>query len=80
MSTGALQHLLLRLRRWWLLHNLRSRARTRAMLSDNVEADLAQDALLLVDLRAEQRMVNAQLRAIEQGMAAAHRRTTSAQA
>ena len=78
MSTGGLQHLLLRAKRWWIVRNLRSRDNTLSLLIDNVEADLAQEALLLTDLQAERRMVRAQLRAIDAGCAAAHQRAVKA--
>ena len=71
MSTGAFQHLALRVKRWYVVRSLQNRDRNLAMLVDSVEADLAEDALLLADLKAEHRMVRSQLRAIAAGQQSA---------
>jgi hypothetical protein len=72
MNTGALQHLLLRLRRWYIVRSLRTRHAQLTLLVDTLSADVAQDMMILIDLRQELQHVTRQLRLIERGTASAH--------
>lgn len=77
MTTGALQHLLMRLRRWYTVRTLRSRLTNLSLLIDTMSEDVAQDVALLVDLRAERQQVQRRLSLIERSALATHGRPAS---
>lgn len=77
MSTGALQHLLARFRRWYAMHTLRSRTRSLTLLIDELSRNVSDDMTLLIDLRAERQLVQRRLALIERSIAAAHGRPVS---
>ena len=77
MNTGALQHLLLRLRTWYVVRSLRTRHAQLTMLVDNLSADIAQDMMMLINLRQELQQVTQQLRLIDGGIASARAHTAA---